>query len=208
MSEGRNKVLGAVRAALAQLGESRAELPEFDDSRLVAEGRLADTESLLEGFEKQFSAVHGRTMHELAELIDLLRCKGWTSGCCDPDLRQLVGEPLEKAGLSLEYGYQRENYERYDFGITIGSGAIAESGTIVLNDEQTFDRLAALTPWVHIVVLRANQLVRTVADAIGEFGASGNIVWCTGPSKTADIEGILIEGVHGPGEQVALFVDH
>jgi L-lactate utilization protein LutC len=24
------------------------------------------------------------------------------------------------------------------------------------------------------------------------------------PSKTADVEGILIAGVHGPGEQVAL----
>jgi L-lactate utilization protein LutC len=33
-----------------------------------------------------------------------------------------------------------------------------------------------------------------------------NIIWCTGPSKTADVEGILIEGVHGPGEQIALLV--
>ena len=35
-------------------------------------------------------------------------------------------------------------------------------------------------------------------------GDSPNIMWCTGPSKTADVEGILIEGVHGPGEQIAL----
>ena len=33
-----------------------------------------------------------------------------------------------------------------------------------------------------------------------------NTIWCTGPSKTADVEGILIEGVHGPGEQVALLI--
>jgi L-lactate utilization protein LutC len=32
------------------------------------------------------------------------------------------------------------------------------------------------------------------------------VLWCTGPSKTADVEGILIQGVHGPGEQVALIV--
>jgi L-lactate dehydrogenase complex protein LldG len=28
----------------------------------------------------------------------------------------------------------------------------------------------------------------------------------TGPSKTADVEGILIQGVHGPGMQIALIV--
>jgi L-lactate dehydrogenase complex protein LldG len=43
-------------------------------------------------------------------------------------------------------------------------------------------------------------------DAIAAFGESPNIIWCTGPSKTADVEGILIEGVHGPGEQIALLV--
>jgi len=32
------------------------------------------------------------------------------------------------------------------------------------------------------------------------------VIWCTGPSKTADVEGILIEGVHGPGQQIALVV--
>ena len=38
------------------------------------------------------------------------------------------------------------------------------------------------------------------------LGDSSNIVWATGPSKTADVEGILIEGVHGPGEEIALLV--
>jgi L-lactate dehydrogenase complex protein LldG len=39
------------------------------------------------------------------------------------------------------------------------------------------------------------------------LGSDPNIIWCTGPSKTADVEGILIEGVHGPGVQIALLVD-
>ena len=45
-----------------------------------------------------------------------------------------------------------------------------------------------------------------LSNAIAAFGDSPNIIWCTGPSKTADVEGILIEGVHGPGEQIALLM--
>jgi len=53
-------------------------------------------------------------------------------------------------------------------------------------------------------VVRRSTIHRTIPDAIAAFGDSPNIIWCTGPSKTADVEGILIEGVHGPGEQIAL----
>ena len=52
----------------------------------------------------------------------------------------------------------------------------------------------------------ARKSIRTIPDAIAAFGDSPNIIWCTGPSKTADVEGILIEGVHGPGEQIALLI--
>ena len=45
-----------------------------------------------------------------------------------------------------------------------------------------------------------------MATAIAALGDDPNVIFCTGPSKTADVEGILIEGVHGPGEQVALIV--
>ncbi|WP_373372294.1 LUD domain-containing protein [Sorangium atrum] len=43
--------------------------------------------------------------------------------------------------------------------------------------------------------------------AISALGGDPYVVWCTGPSKTADVEGILIQGVHGPGEPIALIVD-
>jgi L-lactate dehydrogenase complex protein LldG len=57
-----------------------------------------------------------------------------------------------------------------------------------------------------VAVLEKHEVHRAISDAIAALGESPNTIWCTGPSKTADVEGILIEGVHGPGEQIALLI--
>ena len=106
---------------------------------------------------------------------------------------------------------RRSTGDRIDdvrFGITRAAGAIAETGTLILNDATTSSRLAALAPWIHVAVVPAGarSTVR-VADAVRALGSQMNEVWSTAPSKTADVEGILIEGVHGPGEQIALLLD-
>jgi L-lactate dehydrogenase complex protein LldG len=84
---------------------------------------------------------------------------------------------------------------------------IAETGTIILKDRDTTNRLAALAPWVHIAVGHSDSIHRTLLDAIDAFGDDPNIVMVTGPSKTADVEGIMIEGVHAPGEQILLRIN-
>jgi L-lactate dehydrogenase complex protein LldG len=95
----------------------------------------------------------------------------------------------------------------YQFGITAAVGAIAETGTVILNDAATSRRLAALAPWVHVAVVPRRSIHVDLPEAVAALGGDPNIIWCTGPSKTADVEGILIEGVHGPGVQIALLVD-
>jgi len=42
--------------------------------------------------------------------------------------------------------------------------------------------------------------------AVAALPVDPNVIWVTGPSKTADVEGILIEGVHGPGRQITLLM--
>ena len=55
-------------------------------------------------------------------------------------------------------------------------------------------------------MLARATLFSDLPQAVAALGDDPNIIWCTGPSKTADVEGILIEGVHGPGVQIALVV--
>ena len=45
-----------------------------------------------------------------------------------------------------------------------------------------------------------------IADALAAMPDDPNLIWVTGPSKTADVEGILIQGVHGPGAQACLIL--
>ncbi|WP_437901745.1 LUD domain-containing protein [Sorangium sp. So ce124] len=94
-----------------------------------------------------------------------------------------------------------------DFGITRAAGAIAETGTVILDDATTSTRLSALAPWIHVAIVRRADIHRSLCAEISALGGDPYVVRCTGPSKTTDVEGILIQGVHGPGEPIALIVD-
>src|SRR6185369_15589111 len=78
----------------------------------------------------------------------------------------------------------------YQFGVTRAAGAIAETGSLILTEATTARRLAALAPWIHIAVLDPERIHEHVGEAIAALGDDPNVIWCTGPSKTADVEGI------------------
>ncbi|MEI6676904.1 MAG: LUD domain-containing protein [Verrucomicrobiota bacterium] len=183
--------------------KTKAARPDYAAAITHSTSKL-DGADLLEVFSHNLQAVNGRIMHTVAELAAFLTSNNQHHGYCDPALYARIGEPLAAAGLTVETTYDRTRYDDYQFGITRASGAIAESGTLILDDQRTSRRLAALSPWVHVAVLERAEIQRTIVDALAAMGDSPNIIWVTGPSKTADVEGILIEGVHGPGEQIAL----
>jgi L-lactate dehydrogenase complex protein LldG len=59
----------------------------------------------------------------------------------------------------------------------------------------------SLLPAAHLCIVHERQLVATTRDAIRRIAAderSSNIVLITGPSRSADIEQLLVTGVHGP----------
>jgi len=95
-----------------------------------------------------------------------------------------------------------------DVAITGVRSAIAETGTLVCASGPASARGASLIPPVHIALVAQSQLVADLFDAFpaekvsGTFfaGAPASVSMITGPSKTADIEGVLVTGVHGPGE--------
>lgn len=201
MSNDREAILSRVKGALAPLKE-RASLPIYD-------AEIAVMRSLLEGrdlvavFAERIKRVNGLALTDPKALVDHLRAGGWLRGYCDPVLLPSL-QPHFGSDFTLETDFDRKRVDDYAFGITRAAGAIAETGTIVLNDATTSRRLGALAPWVHVAVLDRRNLFADLPQAVSALGEDRNVIWCTGPSKTADVEGILIEGVHGPGAQIAL----
>ncbi|MDE0835552.1 MAG: LUD domain-containing protein [Akkermansiaceae bacterium] len=200
----RSQILSKIRATTDKLKE-KAAYPDYDTSVMHSAVKLTEPD-LWKAFSANFKAVNGRAMDSVVQLIEFLDGNNQRTGYCDPDLFDSIGSQLVAAGLTVETIYDRDRYDDYQFGITRATGAIAESGSLIIDDFKTSHRLAALSPWVHVGVLKKDEILRTIPDAITAFGDAPNIIWCTGPSKTADVEGILIEGVHGPGEQIALLV--
>jgi L-lactate dehydrogenase complex protein LldG len=195
-------IFAKIEAATAAL-KTKAPLPEYDVTITHSAPKLEGTD-LWGIFSRNFKAVNGKPMESVEQLVDFLKSTNQLHGYCDPALYDSIGSKLAASGLTVETEYDRSRYDDYQFGITRATGAIAESGTVIIDDLRTSHRLAALSPWVHVAVLEKREIHRAISDAIAAFGDSPNIIWCTGPSKTADVEGILIEGVHGPGEQIAL----
>ena len=93
----------------------------------------------------------------------------------------------------------------YDVGISRVQGAIAETGTLVLDTERERHRLVSLLPPVHIAIVDASQICLTLGETLSVLRrdteeVSPTITFITGPSRTADIELTLAIGVHGPQE--------
>jgi L-lactate utilization protein LutC len=123
--------------------------------------------------------------------------------------------PGGQADISSERAHQyRERCFSAAAGITGVDFVLAETGSLILTSRTEGSQLSSLAPPIHIAFYLRSQILGTLEEVLdglpvsGAEAASGrSIVFVTGTSRTADIEQILIRGVHGPRETHAILVE-
>lgn len=87
--------------------------------------------------------------------------------------------------------------------VTMAVAGIAETGSVVLRSDSASPTTLNFLPDIHVVVLRTSDIVAYLEDAWDLLRASGkdwprtvNVV--SGPSRTADVGGIIVRPAHGP----------
>lgn len=117
-------------------------------------------------------------------------------------LRALVGTRQALAdspgGPSLE-----EAFRQAGAAVTGSLVAVAASGSVAVGPSGGNGGLLAALPPRHVVLVHERDIRATLAEAFALAFESfsklgGEMVFVTGPSRTADIEMMSVLGVHGP----------
>jgi L-lactate utilization protein LutC len=138
------------------------------------------TDDLWAEFEQNLHALGGRMIDEV-------------------EYQALQAKP-RWADPSLSITNTSETIWDAEVGFSQARAAIAKSGTLVMKPGSgETARLSSLVPPVNVIVINRDAIVPTLKEALKDL-PQGNLAFVTGPSRTADIEGVLVRGVHGPGE--------
>ena len=111
-----------------------------------------------------------------------------------------IGLPV----LHTDGGYPVQELEQCDAGITECDALVAQTGGVAVTSRSAGGRALSVLPPHHVVIARKDQLVADLPSAFAllqkkyEPDFPSMISFITGPSRTGDIERILVLGAHGP----------
>jgi L-lactate dehydrogenase complex protein LldG len=138
-------------------------------------------------------------------LVQLGRVEQWKkiathSGALTTPAARLLGLPV----LLTDEGYESTALEVCDVGITECDALVAQTGSVLVTSRSAGGRALSVLPPHHVVLARRDQLVPDLPEAFTflqrkySAGYPSFVSFITGPSRTGDIERILVLGAHGP----------
>lgn len=188
---GTSSALEGVRAALLPGGATEAErIARFSERcrELAADFVLLDAVAELPA-----------ALHALAEREGFRRVATHRS-----ELTDAACHALPASVLQTDAGYDKHELARADAGITACDALVAQTGSVLVSSRSTGGRGISVLPPHHVVLARREQLVPDLFAAFElirlRYGSDvpSMLSFITGPSRTGDIERVLVLGAHGP----------
>ena len=108
---------------------------------------------------------------------------------------------LSKRGLEAHLAQDSWPSE-VDLAVTVGLGAIPELGSVLAAPKKWPGAWLPFRARRHVVVIPPQHSELTLAEALHFTAAQdpGLVTWLTGPTRTTDIEKVLVLGAQGPAE--------
>jgi L-lactate dehydrogenase complex protein LldG len=230
----REQILSRIREGLGPHSGKDPSPPSPPPHAETDPGPKQDQETLIRTFEKECEAVDcriyraedelalGACLESIVDGSGVKKAVRWRSSLLDAwhmDRHlQRLGVRIFRPGQEQE---TRDNnplewLEEAELGITGADFALADTGTLVLKSLPGRNRSFSLLPPVHVALLEPDRILPGLDDLIYRLSKDiqdhGTMESCvtliTGPSKTADIEMILVNGVHGPREVHVILVEN
>ncbi len=193
MTAARDEILTRVRSALG---------PEPHEKRNIPREYRKTTDDGIDSFLERLAHYDARaiptTENELETTIQTTLSRR--------DARDIIAPDGVPAGWLTTVNPITDNppldndaLDAADGVVTTCALAIAQTGTIVLDGGPGMGRRAlTLLPDYHLCVVRTEQIVPSVPEALARLKPTSPLTLISGPSATVDIEMVRVKGVHGP----------
>ena len=181
----REAVLASIRAHMPKLERPEPLIPLFDSN---------PPSDLLAAFGKTLEKMGGEMLTaDPADPLAPVRAKLLDAKVICSNVPKIEGN------RTLSPGTKPTDLADVDYGIVRAAFAVAETGSICLTDRQLGVNTLGYLPQHLIVLLDPADVLPNIHHAYQrpEWRDANYAVFQTGPSATADIEGVLIHGAQG-----------
>ena len=151
-----------------------------------------------------------------ADVVAVHQSRAWEQTGADPALRA-KGAIVERYGPDAAAAGGRETLLAAQIGVPGAVALVAETGSALIAADDAYGQLVSNLPYTHVVVAPTFKLVASLNDGlwlVRRFAerALGRempryLGSVSGPSRTGDIEMIIVQGMHGPGRVHLVLLD-
>ncbi|WP_309299074.1 LutC/YkgG family protein [Methylopila jiangsuensis] len=220
----RDQVLGAVRRSLGATGAERPRLKAVEDRLARPPLGVIPARAAARGPRERIALFVEMALASAAT-VDVVRDEADAPAAVAAYLRahnlapevrrggdpRLARLPWATTALTLKEG---RTYGDDPVGLSAAFGGVAETGTLLLASGPDNPTSLNFLPDNHVVVLDAADVGATYEELWARLrarygaGVMPRVAnWITGPSRSADIEQILLMGAHGPRRLHIVLID-